>query len=341
MAVLLLESWEGISTLNEKHEIEHTSNCIIDTTYQRTGDQGLRLRASYWLKITLASAIDAGVVGFSYRNTNTGRIDDTFRALIMLYKGSGKQFTLEITQNGFIWIKRNTTLMATSNRPLIAGKRYYFEIKWNCVNSIGADTFVIKVNGEEWFNFPATTDMQAQSTSGVDVVYLHGGGAYVFFDDLYICDTTGGVNDDFLGDVAIVCLTPNGNGNTNDFTGSDVDSTDNYLHVDEIQPDDDASYVESSDVADIDLYAFENFAVTPTTICCVQTVTFAKKDDASAKTGKLLTRVNSTNYEGSAFSPENGSYAYFTEIWDVNPDDSAAWAEADVNGAEFGIKVES
>jgi len=343
MAMIHLESFENISTVNEKYVISSDSYVIIDTVVPRTGSQGLRVRAAaYGYRWFPGGVAVTGVIGFSYRNHSTGRIDDTFHDLLRFYGDDYEQGKLGTTINGYLIYIPYLGSTYISEKALISGKRYYIEVKWNCVNSIGADTFIVLVNGEEWLNLPAGTDTRhTGETEGVSRILLCGSGSYVYFDDVYICDLTGGVNDDFLGDVAIVCLNPDGNGNTNDFTGSDADSTDNYLHVDETQPDDDASYVESSVVTDVDLYTFENLAVTPTVICAVQTVTFAKKDDASAKTAKLITRINSTNYEGSAFAPDDGSYAYFTELWDVNPDDSAAWEEADLNGAEFGIKVES
>ena len=82
-------------------------------------------------------------------------------------------------------------------------------------------------------------------------------------------------------------------------------------------------------------------ANTPTTIYAVIAEIYANKDDASAKTGKIMARVNGSNYEGADLTPVEANYDYFQEIWELNPDDAAAWEEADVNAAEFGVKVEA
>ena len=56
------------------------------------------------------------------------------------------------------------------------------------------------------------------------------------YDDLYICDGTtvpGEPVNDFLGDVRVDTLYPNGNGNSSQWVGQDANSTDNYLNVDD------------------------------------------------------------------------------------------------------------
>ena len=33
------------------------------------------------------------------------------------------------------------------------------------------------------------------------------------------------------------------------------------------------------------------------------------------------------------------AYPYWLTLWELNPEDSAAWEVADVDGAEFGVKI--
>jgi hypothetical protein len=341
MAIFLLESFEGIEDPEDKYTIESVAVVNIDNTLARSGSQCLKTGYTYWLQLNFSS-LDTGIIGFAYRFTGIATTS-TSTGLIMFHSPTGKQIALHLDLVGRMSLVQGSTVLAYSKKALLQDRWNYIEVKWNCVNSIGADTFIVRFDGEEMINLPATTDCQAQASSGVTRIYIQGvnHASSNWFDDLYLLDLTGAApNNDFLGDIQITALNPNGNGNTNDFTGIDADSVDNYLHVDETVPDWDTSYVESSTVSHIDLYTYEDLPGTPT-IYAVQSVAVVKKDDASAKTSKLLTRVNGSNYEGSAFAPVNGTYGYFTEIWALNPDDSAAWAKADVDGAEFGIKVES
>jgi hypothetical protein len=213
------------------------------------------------------------------------------------------------------------------------------EVKWNCVNSIGANTFQLVVDGTLIMDIPTTTDCQNYSSSGVDALNIQGFATYTYFNDVYICDLTGSDWNDFQGDITVDVLHPDGNGDTNDFVGSDADSTDNYLLVDDATPDDDSTYTESATVTDVDLYTFDN-SESPDTILAVAVDCYCIMDDAGPKSGKIITRVGGTTYEGDAFSLAE-TYEYATQIWELNPDDSAAWEAADIDAAEFGVKVEA
>jgi len=340
MAVLLLESFEGIEDPEDKYTIESAALVNIDNTVYRSGSQALRCSYAYWFQMNFALT-DTGVIGLAFRYTDVSTTATTV-GLIMFYGAVGEQISLDISNSGRLLLARGAAKLAYSTKSLIKDRWYFIEVKWNCVNSIGADTFVVHLDGEEVINLPATTDCQAQAASGVQRIYIQGGihATYNYFDDIYILDLTGPApTNDILGDMRITALNPNGNGNANDFTGSDADSTDNYLHVDETVPDWDTSYVESLTIGHIDLYTFEDLPDTPNVIFAVQTVMVAKKDTAGARYGDLLTRVNGTNYNGDTFAPVDGTYTYHTKIWELNPDDSAAWVEADVNGAQFGVEV--
>jgi len=233
-----------------------------------------------------------------------------------------------------------TAVGGISSIAVLPERWYYIEVKFNCVNSIGADTFQLRINGNVAINLDASTDMQGTALSGVDEVQLQGVSNYTIFDDLYAVDLTGAVNNDYLGDIKIETLYPDGNGNSSDFVGSDVDSTYNYLHVDDVTQDGDSTYTESDTATEKDLYTFDDLAGTPLSIVGISIECYCRKDDSGSRTGKLISRVNSTDYEGSEFAPGE-AFTYRSEIQELNPDDSAVWETADVNGAEFGIKVES
>jgi hypothetical protein len=53
---------------------------------------------------------------------------------------------------------------------------------------------------------------------------------------------------------------------------------------------------------------------------------------------KLVTRSNSTDYDGAAQGIGGTSYAYVREVREVDPATSAAWLEAAWNAVEIGLK---
>jgi hypothetical protein len=160
-----------------------------------------------------------------------------------------------------------------------------------------------------------------------------------FVDDLYICDGTGSApNNTFLGDVRVEYRVPNGNGNSSQLTGSDGNTTDNYLLVDETgNVNDDTDYVESGNVGDKDTYAFENLVSTAGTVYGVNVMPTVRKTDAGARSIKTIARLSGTEVDGPEQILGTG-YALMTDIRETKPG-GGAWTISDVNSAEFGLKV--
>ena len=71
----------------------------------------------------------------------------------------------------------------------------------------------------------------------------------------------------------------------------------------------------------------------------MQTAPVSKREGPAIRKITPLTRISSTDYLGSESDQQITEYKVVTSVWDTNPDDSSAWEEADVNGAEFGVKV--
>ena len=65
-----------------------------------------------------------------------------------------------------------------------------------------------------------------------------------------------------------------------------------------------------------------------------------RTDAIGSRLARHVTRVNSSDYEGADLGV-NYSYMWGSTIWELNPDDSAAWEDADIDAAEFGIKVQA
>ena len=65
-----------------------------------------------------------------------------------------------------------------------------------------------------------------------------------------------------------------------------------------------------------------------------------RKTDAGSKQCKILTRSGTTETLGSAITLSD-TYKTYTEIYEENPDDSAAWEDADINAVEVGVQITS
>ena len=103
-------------------------------------------------------------------------------------------------------------------------------------------------------------------------------------------------------------------------------------------PNDDTEYVESSTAGHKDTYAYGNLATASGTVYAVQPVPYAKKNDAGPSRSIVSVARLSGTEEDSAVKTLSTSYAYFGDIRATKPG-GGQWTIADVNSAEFGVKV--
>jgi hypothetical protein len=292
----------------------------------------------------LAGGLSTYIVGFAHKYETTQHSSGT--PLCWWRSGPSYESGINVTDAGAILACRYYTsgarysLLGTSEGNVLPlGDWNYVEVKFHVANSGGY--IIVKVNGVEVLNL---TGVDTQySNAALSAVYLGSCGRYntartVWFDDIYICDTLGSANNDFLGDCKVQLLAPSGNGNYSDFVGSDDDSADNYLHVDDAEsPDDDTSYVESATSADQDTYAHENTADCDT-VHGVGVKVLAKKTEGGSPDLKALARSGTTDEASDALG-FGTDYQAKQVVYEQDPDTSAAWTTGGVDNAEFGIEV--
>lgn len=153
------------------------------------------------------------------------------------------------------------------------------------------------------------------------------------FQDIYICDNSGGVNDDFLGDIKVDILRPNASGDSTDFTPS---TGSNWENVKEVTIDDDTTYNESELVGDKDLYNLDS--TTSTIIHGVQQFTVMRKNDVGTKGARQVLKSGSTEDVGDT-KFLNDSYTGYRRPFDVNPDTTTAWTQTTLNALQTGVEV--
>lgn len=247
-----------------------------------------------------------------------------------------------VNPTGTISIYKGTGVIATSTDvlPTLAGVWYYIELK---VVFAASGSVELRVNGVTWLSFSADTTQTANNFANqfwMRGVSSQQGGC--FFDDLYVLNdtdsgVTGAPNNDFLGDCRVQAIFPNGNGNSSQLVGSDADSTDNYLLVDETAPDGDTTYVQSNVVGEKDTYTYDNLTPTTGVVFGVQAIPWALKTDAGSRSLASVARLGTTE-EDSAAKLLSTSYQYLPDIREADPDGNQ-WTIANVNAAEFGVKV--
>lgn len=339
MALLFMDGFDHYATADIGKKWTTSSNVAIGSTSgRRSGGAIYTTAGGGGMGKGLPSSYATIIVGFALKftsSTSTSLFDIT-----RLYEGATQHLTLSFQPSvGKLTLRRGSnggTLLATSTTVFSSSTWYYLEFKATINDTTGA--YELKVNGTSEFS-ATNVDTRNGGTSGVVDTWTCAPGAtagIVFtYDDFYICNTSGATNNDFLGDCRIDTILPSGDGNYTDFTPST--GTSHYVLVDESTPNT-TDYVASSTSGNRDSYTFPDLAgLTSQTVYGIQINAAVLKDDAGARSLGTMSRLSSTNKDGSGAALST-SQTYVSEIQETDPA-SAAWTEANINAAEFGVKV--
>jgi hypothetical protein len=263
----------------------------------------------------------------------------TFSINVTYGASNGNQNCVNITADGKIQHRLEysggTVLGETAAGVFRFNVWNYLEVKVFLSQSVGICT--VKLNGGTVLTTNAADNCYLANTSWNG--WYTGGTGWVF-DDFYVCDGTGAVNNDFLGECRVVTLLPQTDavaaGSNANFTPST--GTDHGALVDEAAPNDDTDYLSSSTVNHVDSWNYPALGYTGT-IKGVQMSLSAKKTDSGTRAIAAVTRPVATNRVNATSHYIGTSYNYWMSIWELNPEDAGAWEVADVDGAEFGVKV--
>lgn len=282
---------------------------------------------------------DELICGFAYLATTDhsfsvffGTTDDStiFQCLLdpvagtieMRYDGGGGGNTVItapslITEDTWFWIEFRGKAHASLGEMEIRINNSTVASLTNIDTSLAADMLVLQV----------TTGSNNQLT---------------YIDSLYVLDTTGSSNNNFLGDLRVATLYPKANGIVNNFAPS-TPATLNYTMTNETLHDDDTTYVESGIVGARESYDNQNFSdigVSPGTIFGVQVVNSSKKTDAAELRYRDQMVIAGVPFDdGVDVTATATIYKMTTYIRDTDPSDDATWTESKVADVGSGIEI--
>jgi hypothetical protein len=227
------------------------------------------------------------------------------------------------------------TLFDSENYLINKNEWYYIEAKVKIHNTSGV--CIVRINEQEVLNYSG--DLYFSGDSYVHQLYFgfpHD--CFMELDDFYIADDQGSVNNDFLGDIRIDAIYPDGAGNYSQFTPS---TGNNYECVDETELDE-ADYVSNLTAGEKDSYTY---VAVPTDlddagIIGLQIRNNAKRTAASSniKIDPFI-RTGSTDYSQTAYDLPDAIGMVETDIILDDPSDSNPWTQTKINACEFGMEV--
>lgn len=158
-------------------------------------------------------------------------------------------------------------------------------------------------------------------------------------DDVIWYDDSGSSFNTFpVGMRTIETLRPSAAGDETDMTKTG--GATNYQSVNEANSDGDSTYVSDTVAGHYDLYNFGNLSGTPATIDAVVVNNHARSA-GGIPTIRAKAKSGTTIADGSSVQVPAQAYTMKQEAFVVDPNTSAAWAAAGVNGAQFGVELVS
>jgi len=315
-----------------------SSGCSASTAQKRTGSYSLRQpNRDDYATFSLGSSFSEvyGRIGF-YRTTLTPDVEGTIFGLL----NSDGTVIAEVSykyNTGLVYAKRNSTNLTVSAVPLVSG--------WNCLEiylsiADSGGRFVVKNNGVTIIDY--TGDTKESSYSNVGLLRVGKGVASGgfdnpehYFDDIAVNDTTGSVNNSWIGQGGIRPLLVNADGDHTGLTPST--GSDNYALVDEV-PASDTDYVSGSTKDVYDLYTVDTSGMPASyTVSAVKWIARARVTEDAANITPVI-RSESTTEQQSDIALST-SFTVKELIMETDPIDDAAWTKTKIDALEIGAAV--
>lgn len=198
----------------------------------------------------------------------------------------------------------------------------------------------LRIDGIDQGSWSGDTKPGADTTfNKIEIGHFDASGGLYWFDDLAVNNGDGTTDNSWIGESFINAIRPNAAGDTTEW---DPNTGSNYQCVDETTPDNDTSYVSTDVVGEVDLYNASTYTLpSGATVrrvwveaVAMQTTTGTDKLQLGVKAGAT------TDWDTAGEVSLTTSYAkYKSKEWTVNPDDGAAWEQADIDSLQLGIKA--
>jgi len=296
------------------------TNISLSTTTPRTGSHCLRQGSASGdgPRKSLGGNTSSFVFGMAYRIDAYPTVNGGQGVWKLLDENLAAQLSLVVKVDGSLSLRRGSlsgTEVANSGAYVLGlNNQHYIETKVTVSNSGSCE---VRVDGVARVTFTGdTADTSVQSAASL-VLFpaTNGSGGNKDIDDLYLCDLTGGVNDDFLGDLRVRTLYPDADTAQEDWDKSAGD--DSFAMVDEAAPNDDTDYLSSDTPGEATELELAALPTTPDAVHGVMAVVRARKTEAG--TGVIDFGVRSDGVAQASSHALTISYHDYFHVMDEDP----------------------
>ncbi len=233
--------------------------------------------------------------------------------------------------DGSLGVKITNALTSLGNTDpvLVAGAYNHIEIKTTIDDIVGDVT--INVNGAQVF---LATDLNLGVAGASQYVWgslvVGADDLITDIDDIVTWDDDGAVNNDFLGQQRVHTIFPTADTAVADWAA--VGAVDDFDCVDEVPPDDDATYLAATVVAEVTELGIDSLPPETETIAGVYIPTLGRLAEAGLGNVRtsMVSGVAASDGPSQAFS---ASYAYYGVAHQVDPNTGVAWTKVGLEAA--------
>ena len=333
---------EGFETHNSTAQLGYKYYTQSGTYSTKTGRVfGTSIAPNNGALVTPAfSPSSEGVIGFGfYLQDHRSALGSTNQNGMHFELGGALQLLVSpesTSGSGFRFrVMRGSTILATT--PYFPfGAWVYVEFKAECLTSGGS--YELRVDGAVEVTGTGV-DTADSGSDGWDSVAMRYGSlsSRVYLDDIYVIDTSGTTNNDYLGAVVVEGLVPTAEGTSADW-GSQG-NTNNGINVGDTS---DSSYNKSDTNGNQDLYVYEDLQEIDGTIYGVQLNSQLAMNEVGSRTVKTQYRdPDTTEADIESHTLSSTVIDSYASVLEENPTSSTAWTVSDIDDGEFGIEVVS
>ena len=285
---------------------------------------------------TTAAVTDSFIVGFAWKCDATSSIAGMWH---LSQDGGSNVVVFDLDSGGGITYEVGTTdQQSLPGGTLVAGQWYYIEIEWLSHATTGV--MKLRIDGAIPTGWTDVTSGDTYSSGTIETthslkMYTNIGGSDVYVDDVYMLDSSGASNNAFLGS-ARVPYSPVASQTSALFTGSDANSVDNHLLLDEV-PVSMTDYAQSGTVTDRDVFGLTALGLTGTPLG-VKPQLYAVDADGGSQAIDLDLVSGVVAATSSLVCPAADGFLFGT-ISDTNPDGGGALTTSIVDALELAYEV--
>jgi len=260
---------------------------------------------------------------------------------------NGPQVSIQLTTTNTLQLRNNLAVQIGSDSAALSNDTWYrLELSFNpATGAVEA-----RIDGTSFASGSTATGSWSRIIVGV-ITGTPTGDMYV--DDVAVNDDSGSFQNTWPGSGKIIVLKPNAAGDNTGLTTGVSDNTNHYLNVDEVTPDDDTSYNQTSTASQIDDYNLEASGLGASDIINVVAVGVRYRKVTSgtlvfkvrAKAAAAGTVEASPNISSATTTFSTNAEAtpklYPLTMYDLPGASTTPWSTADLDQAQIGVETVS